>query len=39
MQPPIENSGAQSFGDLVKADCLDTIMIDSEAANRLAVWP
>src|SRR5437660_12279876 len=36
MQPPIENSGAQSFGNLVKPDRLDTIIIDSEAANRLA---
>jgi len=34
MQPPIENSGAQSFGNLVKPDRLDTIIIDSEAANR-----
>jgi len=39
MQPPIENSGAQSFGNLVKPDRLDTIIIDSEAANRLAAWP
>jgi hypothetical protein len=39
VQTPIENSGAQSFGNLVKPDRLDTIMIDSEAANRLAAWP
>jgi len=38
-QPPIENSGAQSFGNLEKPDRLDTIMIDSKAANRLAAWP